>query len=181
MKVFKKILLLLKIIFFISCKNPIEKKEVGNEFNSYKVKKELKDKIRLEKEVKDTLYFEIYDKNISGDYYSKSIHAERGFYIKKEKPESDLFLYKLNFKKGKIEFEDLTEFYDCGNGVLSLKNSTYKKMENGNYEIQINGEYAYESSFFIRGEYSLIINKKKELFFYPVEILEHRKERIFAD
>ena len=176
MKIFRKILLLLKIIVFISCKKPIEKKEVGNEFNSHKVKKEVKDKIRLEKEVKDTLSFEIYDKNISGVYYSKSIHAEKGFYITKEKSESDLFLYKLNFKNGKIEFENLTEFYDCGNGVLSLKNSTYKKMENGNYEIHINGEYTYESSFFIKGEYRLIINKKKELFFYPVEIWNTEKK-----
>ena len=66
-------------------------------------------------------------------------------------------LYSFKFKKnGELIFKDLTEFYDCGNGILSIDKGKWKVKENGVYELTFDGEYALESKFHTESEYSLI-------------------------
>ena len=77
---------------------------------------------------KETLNLSETEEKLLGRYYIENFtfFAEQGFELTKIKPINDFILYEFNFKKnGKIEFKDLTEHYDCGNGIITLKNSKF--------------------------------------------------------
>jgi len=144
---------LLSIIFYsilcLSCNNNPNQK-VNNNENPIP-----KDSIKLENKY-------LNDK-IIGKYYGESFNRfyKSGFDLFKEKPKNYFILYSIEFNNtGKIIYKDLTEFYDCGNGVLSIQNGSWKRNNDGTYELSFNGEYSLESKFHIVGDFELITLKE---------------------
>lgn len=102
---------------------------------------------------------------IIGKYYvlDFSDASKKGFTLLNKKPETLDIVYEFNFlKNGKIIVNDLSEFYDCGNGILIFNESNWKKTDDNEYEIIINGEYAGESKFKSISKYSLKVEEKKK-------------------
>ncbi len=63
---------------------------------------------------------------IIGKYYvlDFSDASKKGFTLLNKKPETLDIVYEFNFlKNGKIIVNDLSEFYDCGNGILIFNES----------------------------------------------------------
>lgn len=133
------------------------------------------------KTTKDTIYLDKVNEELSGVYYSEYIRPEKGFYLKRERPNNDFFLYELEFKNGNITFKDLTEFYDCGNGIFSLKKASYEKNEKGNYNCIFKGEYALEQTFEVEGEYVLTENKKGEKYLAVINISKNNRKEIYLE
>lgn len=105
-----------------------------------------------------------------GKYYVENFreYLERGFVLKKDKPKYNYGVYSFNFTENReIKFEDLTEVYECGNGILALNSGKWKINENGNIELYISGEYTMIKKFNTSSEYKLSEltngNKKMEL------------------
>jgi len=150
-----------------------------------KVKKdslEQKDIIITENKVKskDTLFLKLSNDKLIGKYYVEWINPKRGFYLKREKPKTDFILYSLNFKKnGTIEFKNLTEFYDCGNGILSLKNIVFKYNERKNYELEFEGEYYLETRFKVKGEYKFTETEKGEKYLHLIDLIKYERTEYY--
>lgn len=102
---------------------------------------------------------------IIGKYYVLDFEntGTKGFTLLKTKPETMDIVYEFNFlKDGSIIVKDLTEFYDCGNGILTINKSTWKETGSNEYEIDINAEYAEGDKFRSLAVYSLEENKQEK-------------------
>ncbi|MDO6803981.1 hypothetical protein Q4595_16160 [Wenyingzhuangia sp. 1_MG-2023] len=172
MKNHEKILIILSLLI-LSCNRTDKKQKLNTEIT----KKNISDS----EIIRDTIKFHQIKQEISGTFYTERLRPEKGFYLKNNKPKNNFILYKLVFKDGLIEFEDLTEFYDCGNGIFSLNNSKYTKNDTGNYIIEFNGEYALEASFKIKGEYKLTETNNGVKYLFPIKIFENKQEPIYFD
>jgi len=152
MKVPIKILLILTITLFYNCDRKQKQIETWNNRITEMKSDSTKTKI-LEPSKK-------YESDkIVGKYYVENFYyyLKSGFEMKIEKPKENFMLYSFEFKKnGELIFKDLTEFYDCGNGILSIDKGKWKTKGNGIYELTFDGEYALESKFHTESEYSLI-------------------------
>ena len=98
-----------------------------------------------------------FDDPIVGKYYVEflGLGTEEPFNLLINKPESEFGqLYSMDFKKtGKIVFEDLTEVYMCGNGILILDKVAWKPTDNGQYELTFDGKYNLEYDFHLVNVY----------------------------
>jgi len=158
------------LILLISC---IEKVKVHSIENTSDI---IPEKSTELKTLRDTLFLKSNNEKLIGKYYVEYLHPKRSFYLKQEKPKNDFKLYELDFKEnGKIKFKDLTEFYDGGNGILSLKNLTYKINDRKNYELEFDGEFALESRFKFNGEYKLTKTEKGEDYLYLINIIKYEE------
>ena len=129
---------------------------------------------------KDTLFLKLSDDKLIGKYYVEYLHPKRGFYLKREKPKTDFILYSLNFKtNGKVEFKNLTKSYDCGNGILTLKNITYKRNNIGNYELEFEGEFFLETRFKAKGEYKLAETERGEKYLHLFNLIKYDKTEYY--
>ena len=96
---------------------------------------------------------------IVGRYYVENFYhyLDRGFELRTKKPKDDFMIYTFEFKdNGEIIFKDLTEFYDCGVGILSIDKGYWKAKGNEIYTLTFDGEYALESKFHTESEYTLV-------------------------
>ncbi|EHQ41099.1 hypothetical protein [Myroides odoratus] len=172
MKINLKILALPFIIFLYSCTK-----------NDSKVKIIEKEKIEIQTESLEPVKNERSDR-IVGKYYVVFLNnfLAKGFELLTEKPENRLFLFTVEFKNtGEIIFNDLTELYDCGNGVLSMEKGAWKVNEGGVYELTLDGEYALEYKFHTISTYHLVElkngNARMKLNEILVkDIIDYRKE-----
>ena len=137
---------------------------------------------------KEVLNLSETEEKLLGRYYVENLtfFSKQGFELTKVKPKIVLFtLYEFNFKKsGEIEFKDLTEFYDCGNGVLSFKNSKYlskKDSEYNEYVIEFNGEYAGVEKFKVKAIYQLTKTEKGAFFLYLKKIIDDKRGPLDGD
>lgn len=108
--------------------------------------------------------------SIVGIYYVSDFrdYLSKGFTLKKEKPEKQFFVYKLEFtNNGNIKFSDLDEEYDCGNGLMRIKKSGWLKKSSNRYILSFVGDYYSESSFSTQAEFEVMSlpngNKKMKL------------------
>ena len=111
MKAQTKIFLFLLIAFFCNCHSKEKRIETSNN-EATEAKPELVKSVKL-----------------AGKYYVDDFyrHSKTGFELKAKKPEDSFILYTFEFKKnGALVFDDLTEFYGCGNGVLSIKKAKWR-------------------------------------------------------
>ena len=76
-------------------------------------------------------------------------------------------------------FEDLTKFYGCGNGILSIDKGQWKVNENGFYKLTFDGEYALESLFHTQSEYTLVELKNGNLELKLNKVLVNEKKEMF--
>ncbi|MCK0126812.1 hypothetical protein MWU76_20655 [Gelidibacter sp. F2691] len=113
---------------------------------------------------------QIVSSKLLGKYFVENFrqYLENGFELKKNKPKYNYAVYTFNFtENGEIKFEDLTEVYDCGNGILVLNNGKWKINDKGNIELSVSGEYSMINKFNTESEYKLSElkngNKKMEL------------------
>tara|TARA_R110000764_G_scaffold134045_1_gene222142 strand:+ start:163 stop:678 length:516 start_codon:yes stop_codon:yes gene_type:complete len=167
MKVYDKILLILTVALFYNCNEKQNRVETSN-IKIAEVKTETSK--TLEKLESD---------KIIGKYYVDSFYhyLKSGFELKIKKPKDDFMLYTFEFKNdGKVIFKDLTEFYDCGNGILSIENGNWKSNGNGIYELTFDGEYALESKFHTVSEYQLVDLKNGNLRMKLIKVIENKKK-----
>jgi len=117
--------------------------------------------------------------NINQNYFISSNCSFLMLNLKREKPTNDFRLYSLTFKdNGQVEFNDLTESYYCGNGILSFSSIKYKLNERNNYEINFEGEFSLDSKFKSKGEYKLTQTNKGKLYLYLTDLKAYETEFI---
>lgn len=124
------------------------------------------------------------NEKLLGRYYVENFtfFAKQGFELTKIKPINDFILYEFNFEKnGKIVFKDLTDHYDCGNGIINLNNSKFYSKNNNEYVIQFNGEYKAEQRFKVKAIYQLTKIEKGGYFLVLKKIIEDKREPIYGD
>ncbi|REG96231.1 hypothetical protein [Flavobacterium aquicola] len=177
MKITKHLFFIITLIHLLSCNNNKNIEVTKNE--SKQIKQTPKSLVK-----KEVLKLSETNEKLSGRYYVEkfTFFAKQGFDLTKVKPINDFILYELNFKKnGKIEFKDLTERYDCGNGVINLKNSKFSSKNNNEYLIEFNGEYASEQRFKVKAIYQLTKIEKGGYFLYLKKVIEDKREPIYGD
>jgi hypothetical protein len=175
MKITKHHFFIITLILLLSC---------NNNKNIETPKKESKPQTAKNLIKKDVLKLSETKEKLSGRYYVENFtfFAKQGFDLTKVKPINDFMVYELNFKKnGKIEFKDLTERYECGNGIISLKNSKFYSKSNNEYVIEFNGEYASEQKFQVKAIYQLTAVEKGGFFLYLKKIIEDKREPIYGN
>lgn len=99
---------------------------------------------------------------IVGTYYVDNFYCylKNGFELKNEKPKDDFILHAFEFKEnGQIIFKDLTKFYGCGNGVMSIQKGFWEAKANDIYKLTFDGKYALEAKFHTESEYKFIKQK----------------------
>lgn len=107
--------------------------------------------------------------NIIGKYYIDEFfrsYLTRNINLRVEKSKEEYFSYSFEFKEnGTILFEDLTDFYICGNGVPFIECGKWRTKDDGLYELTFIGERHLESVFYTQSVYKLekLVNKKKTL------------------
>lgn len=119
---------------------------------------------------------------IIGKYFVVDFHnyLRSGFELKNKKPKDQIVLYSFKFKEnGELIFEDLTKFYGCGNGILSIDKGQWRVNENGFYELTFDGEYALESLFYTQSEYTLVELKNGNLELKLNKVLVNEKKEMF--
>lgn len=122
--------------------------------------------------------YESKSDKIVGKYYVDFFYnyLKNGFELKREKAKDSFILYTFEFKNnGELIFNDLTEFYGCGNGVLSIKKGKWKAKGNGIYELIFDGEYALDFKFHAEIEYRLIDLENGNLNMKLNEVLVYEK------
>ncbi len=154
MKIYIKILLILTFVLCYGCNQ--EQKKTDAKYT----------KIAELKPVSLNSVTSLIDKpkksdldKIIGTYYVTNFHSylKSGCTLHLEKPKDKFVLYTFEFKEnGEIIFNDLTKFYGCGNGVLTIKKGTWKTKEKDVYELTFDGEYLAESKFHTESEYHLV-------------------------
>jgi hypothetical protein len=167
MKICNKILLISTLVLFYNC----NEKQNSVETSSVEI-------VEVKTETSKTLKKGESDK-IIGEYYVDNFYhyLESGFELKTKKPKEDFILYTFEFKNnGEVIFKDLTKFYDCGNGILSIENGKWKLKENGIYELTFNGEYALESEFHTVSEYQLFDLKNGNLRMNLIKVNENKRK-----
>jgi hypothetical protein len=177
MKITKHLFFIITLMLLLSCNNNKNIETTKNE--SKKTKQTPKILVK-----KDVLKLSETNEKLLGRYYVENFtfFAKQGFYLSKVKPKNDFILYEFNFKKnGKIEFKDLTERYDCGNGITHLKNSTFYSKNNNEYVIEFNGEYEAEQRFKVKAIYQLTKIEKGGYFLYLKKVIEDKREPIYGD
>jgi hypothetical protein len=134
---------------------------------------------------KDALKLSETKEKLLGRYYVENLtfFSKQGFELTKVKPKIVLFtLYEFNFKKnGEIEFKDLTEHYDCGNGILNFKDSKFLPKIDNEYIIEFNGEYEAEQRFKVKAIYQLTKIEKGGYFLLLKKVIEDKREPIYGD
>ena len=116
---------------------------------------------------------------LAGKYYVDDFydHSKTGFELKAKKPEDSFILYTFEFKKnGTLIFDDLTEFYGCGNGVLSIEKAKWRLKENEIYQLEFDGEYALDHKFHTKSEYRLIDLENGNFSMKLMKVLVDEKE-----
>jgi len=172
MKFYTKILLIFTVTLLFNCDRKQKQIETWNnriaEFNSDSTQTETaKSSNRNESD-------EIVGKFYVDNFYH---YLKSGFELHIKKPKSDFILYTLEFKKnGELIFEDLTEFYDCGNGILSINKGKWKANGKGIYELTFDGEYALESKFHTVSKYQLVDLKNGNLGMKLVKVIENKRK-----
>lgn len=135
-----------------SCSNNGRNEEKKNAINN---------KVEIQGKV-DSLNLEIKIQkarnDIEGTYFVTKFSSQK-IELLKNFPANDgayFTIYKFIFKDdGTIEFKDLTKFYGCGNGVLSISNSTWGVNQQGKYILQFEQNYFGMKRFEFVAEYSL--------------------------
>jgi len=172
MKIQDKILLILTVVLFYSCNEKQNKVETSS-IKIAEVKTDFKKTDISKTEEK------LESDKIIGKYYVDNFYhyLKSGFELKIKKPKDDFILYTFEFKNdGKVIFKDLTEFYDCGNGILSIKKGNWKSNGNGIYELTFDGEYGLESEFHTVSEYQLAGLKNGNLRMKLIKVIENKKK-----
>lgn len=157
MKNYTKLLLMLAFVLSYGCNR--EQKQTDSK--NTKIAELKSDSLNSDTSLIDKPKKSDLDK-IVGTYYVDRFYnyLKSGFTLKLEKPTNKYILYTFEFKEnGEIIFKDLTEFYGCGNGILSIKKGTWKAKKNGVYELTFDGERAFESKFHTKSEYTLVALK----------------------
>ncbi len=173
MKIYDKTLLILTIVLFYSC----YEKQNNVEASSIKIAEVKTDSNKTE--TSKTLENSKSDK-IVGMYYVDNFYhyLKSGFELKIKKPEDNFILYTFEFKNdGKVVFKDLTKFYDCGNGILSIENGKWKSNGNGIYKLTFDGEYALESKFHTVSEYKLFDLEDGNLKMKLIKVIENKRKQ----
>lgn len=175
MKITKYIFFIITMMLLLSCNNN------KNIETSKNVSKQQTSKSLIKK---DVLKLSETKEKLLGRYYVENFtfFAKQGFDLTKVKPINDFMVYELNFKKnGEIEFKDLTESYECGNGIITLKDSKFYPKNNNEYIIEFNGEYALEQKFKVKAIYQLTKIEKGGYFLYLKKVIEDKREPIYGD
>lgn len=171
MKINCKILIIPIIVIFYSCNETQKNVDVSSvEITEFETD--------LNKNVVSKTNGELESHKIIGKFYVDSFYRylKKGFELQIKRPEEEFGLYSFEFKKdGKVIFEDLTEFYVCGNGILSIENGNWKSKENGIYELTFDGEYSLESKFHTVSEYKLVALKNGNFKMQLIKVIENNK------
>ena len=140
-----------------------------------RVKTESND-INILKTVEDSVSDRIVGKYYVDNFYH---YLKSGFELKIKKPKDDFMLYTFEFKNsGEVIFKDLTELYDCGNGVLSIEKGKWKSNGNGIYELTFDGEYALESKFHTVSEHQLVDLINGNLGMKLIKVIENKNKPV---
>ena len=172
MKRFTNIVLILVYILSISCHKQQEKIIVSNTTTVETPN------VIAPKTVKTPEKFET-DK-IVGTYYVDAFYTylKSGFALKIKKSTAEYGIYTFDFKEdGTIVFKDLTKFYGCGNGVLSIQKGTWKVKENGMYSLTFDGQYAFEHKFHTESEYTFKKIKNGNIYLKLHKVIAHEKNQ----
>ncbi|WPO77325.1 hypothetical protein [Flavobacterium sp. KACC 22761] len=176
MKITKHLFFIMILMLFLSCNNNKNIERTNKE--SKQIKQTLKNLVK-----KDVLKLSQTNEKLSGRYYVENFtfFAKQGFGLTKVKPINDFVLYEFNFKKnGEIEFKDLTERYDCGNGIITLKNSKFYSKSNDEYVIEFTGKYEAEQRFRVKAIYQLTKIEKNGYFLFLKKVIEDKREPIYG-
>ena len=172
MQVYNKILLILIVVIFYSCNEKQNNVEVSN-VKIVEVKTDsnnTESSINIENKESDKIVGKYYVDNFY--HYLKS-----GFELKTKKPEDHFILYVFEFKtSGEVVFKDLTKFYDCGNGILSIDKGKWNSNGNGVYKLTFDGEHALESRFHTVSEYQLVDLKNGNLKMKLIKVIKNKRK-----
>lgn len=103
---------------------------------------------------------------IVGKYYVADFKTDE-FNLMPEMPEKKFIQQLLEFDfqpSGEIKVTDLTEIYECGNGILSLHKCEWTNRGNSTYRLRFVGEYALDSKFEFIGDYQLSVKGNDNVF-----------------
>lgn len=117
---------------------------------------------------------------IVGTYYVDNFYRylKNGFELKNKKPTDSFILYTLNFKEdGRIIFKDLTKFYGCGNGVMSIQKGFWEAKANDIYKLTFDGKYAFEAKFHTESEYKFIKQKNGNIRLKLYKVIANKTDR----
>lgn len=165
MKVYLKTIACTGVMLFNSCNKREPNTHIAVEEEKIEIQSEPIKPTAVEMEVSDRIvgkYYVVFFSNFLSD----------GFELLIEKPKDYFILYAMEFKNtGEIIFDDLTEFYDCGNGVLSIQKGVWKVNEAGIYELTFDGKYALDFNFHSVSTYRLVALKNGDLKMKLIEVL----------
>jgi len=115
-----------------------------------------------------------------GTWQVKGFSLVSSFTLSKEKVDSTHGSYQMEFTPGgEIEVLDLNRFYGCGNGVMQIKEASWRQNKTGNYILTFNGEYIVESSFRSQAEYELIPESATRKSLNLVRVIQNERKLLY--